>query len=186
MYKTQSLTKYTDDLAARLPAPGGGSAAALSACLGASLLSMVVNFTIGKPKYARYEKYLKASLKTSESLRKKFLRLVDLDVVAYKSNDCRKALSVPLDLAGLCFDAIKLCPGLAEKGNRNLISDVAVAAQFLESAFAAARVNVDINLKMIGDKALSRKLQGQLEKKGRVVRKIRKTTEERVHAIIRG
>ncbi|MFZ2357219.1 MAG: cyclodeaminase/cyclohydrolase family protein, partial [Candidatus Omnitrophota bacterium] len=34
MYKNKTLKKYLDDLAAKLPAPGGGSAAALNAALG--------------------------------------------------------------------------------------------------------------------------------------------------------
>lgn len=46
-YKTQSLEKYLNDLSAKLSAPGGGSAAALNAALGASLISMVINFTLG-------------------------------------------------------------------------------------------------------------------------------------------
>ena len=78
-YKNQNLTKYLDDLSARLPAPGGGSAAALNAAMGASLISMVVNFTLGKPKYAAFEEELKDILAKSEKLRKDFLDLVDLD-----------------------------------------------------------------------------------------------------------
>ena len=50
MYNDSSLKQYLNDLAAKLPAPGGGSAAALTAALGASLISMVLNFTIGKTK----------------------------------------------------------------------------------------------------------------------------------------
>ena len=186
MYISKSLKRYSDDLAGRLPAPGGGSAAALSACLGVSLISMVVNFTIGKPKYARYQKYLKATLGQSEKLRKRLLGLVDADVAAYKSKDLKRSLGVPLEAARLCFDAAKLCPGLIEKGNRNLISDVAVAAQLLESAFAAARANVDINLKFLGDKKLTNALGKELSAKGRMTRKIRAVTEERVNEIIRG
>ena len=55
MYVNKSLKKYLDDLTAKLPAPGGGSAAALVAALGAALIGMVINFTLGKPKYARYQ-----------------------------------------------------------------------------------------------------------------------------------
>lgn len=81
-YRNHTLKRYLDDLAAKLPAPGGGSAAALGAALGAALVSMVVNFTIGKPRYAQYDKELKAILGRSEKLREEFLRLVDLDVDA--------------------------------------------------------------------------------------------------------
>ena len=90
-YKESTLTKYLDDLAAKLSAPGGGSAAALTAAMGASLISMVVNFTLGKPKYAQYENELKATLEGSERLREEFLNLVDLDVNAYKSKNIRDA-----------------------------------------------------------------------------------------------
>ena len=71
-YKNQSLTKYLNDLAARLPAPGGGSAAALNAALAVSLVSMVVNFTLGKPKYFAFELSLKKTLAKSEKLKNNF------------------------------------------------------------------------------------------------------------------
>ena len=88
-YKDESLKKYLDDLAARLPAPGGGSAAAFNAAIGAALISMVVNFTLGKPRYAEYENELKKMLEKSERLREEFLNLADLDVTAYKSKNIK-------------------------------------------------------------------------------------------------
>lgn len=184
-YRFNSLKKYSDDLAAKLPAPGGGSAAALTASVGVSLISMVINFTIGKPRYARYEKYLRGALNKSEKLRNRFLQLVDLDAVAYKSKNIKKALIVPLEVARLCFEGIKLCPELIRKGNVNLISDVGVAAVFLEAAFASAVFNVDINLKYLKDKKLSKALRKELNKKERLIKRIRLQTEEKVNGIIR-
>jgi formiminotetrahydrofolate cyclodeaminase len=186
MYKDESLKKYLDDLAAKLPAPGGGSAAALTAALGVSLLSMVVNFTLGKPKYAKYEDDLKVILLQSEKLRGEFLNLVDLDVQAYKSKDLRNALDIPFMLARLCFEGIKLCLPLIKKGNINLISDVAVAAILLESAFASAYFNVEINLKSIADKMLTQKIRKELTQKAKTIKRIRLETEVRVGKIIRG
>ena len=55
MYNEKPLRDYLNDLAARRPAPGGGSAAALSAAIGASLMSMVANYTAGNPKYKEGE-----------------------------------------------------------------------------------------------------------------------------------
>lgn len=186
MYKDSSLKQYLDDLAARLAAPGGGSAAAMNAALGASLISMVVNFTLGKPKYAEYERELKGMLEISEKLRNEFLNLVDMDVTAYQSKDMRNALNVPFMVARLCFEAIKLCPELVKKGNVNLISDVQVAAELLESAFSAAAANVDINLKLINDKQLAKTVRKELDGKAKMVRKIRAHTEEKIGKIIRG
>jgi len=186
MYKDGSLKKYLDDLAAKLPAPGGGSAAALTAGLGAALISMVVNFTIGKPKYAGYEKELKGILQKSEKLREEFLRLTDLDVVAYQSRNSRDALNTPFMVARLCYEGIKLCPSLIKKGNVNLISDVAVAAILLESGFASAYFNVEINLKTLEDKKLAREIRKELTQKSKFTKKIRLAMEERVGKIIRG
>ncbi len=185
-YKNQNLTKYLDDLAGKLPAPGGGSAAAVSAAMGASLISMVVNFTLGKPKYVAFQAELEEVFSKSERLRKDFLHLVDLDVVAYQSKDIRKAIDVPLMLARLCSQAAKLCLILIKKGNINLISDVAVAAILLESAFSSARFNIDINLKTLGDKKLNRGITKELNKLAKIIQKIRLNTEASVGTIIRG
>lgn len=186
MYKDSSLKKYLDDLAAKLPAPGGGSASALTATLGTALLSMVANFTIGKPKYAQYEEDLKAILEKSEKLRSEFLNLVDLDVVAYKSKNIRDCLDVPFMICRLCHEAIKLCPHLLKKGNVNLVSDVGVAAVLLESAFASAYFNVDINLKNFTDKELAKAMKKELDIKEKNIKKIRLEMEAKVGEIIRG
>ncbi len=185
-YKNQTIVKYLDDLSAKLAAPGGGSAAALNAAMGASLISMVVNFTLGKPKYTVFDPELKVILAKSEKLRNDFLGLVDLDVVAYESKDIRKALDVPLMLARLCCEAAKLCPPLIKKGNVNLISDVAVAAVFFESAFVSACFNVEINLKSLGQKKLAQGIKKELNQKNKIIRKIRKNTEVGVGKVIRG
>jgi formiminotetrahydrofolate cyclodeaminase len=86
----------------------------------------------------------------------------------------------------LCFEGIKLCPELITKGNVNLISDVAVAAIMLESAFASGRFNVEINLKSLADKNLTRDIRKELIQKEKQIRKIRLQTEEKVGKIIRG
>jgi len=186
MYRDESLKKYLDDLAARLPAPGGGSAAAMNAALGASLISMVVNFTLGKPKYAQYENELKVILEKSEKLRNEFLNLVDADVVVYQSKNLRDALNIPFMVCRLCFEGMKLCPALIGKGNVNLISDVAVAAVLLEAAFVSAYFNVEINLKSLDDKELARSIRKELTEKGKTIKRIRLQTEDKVGKIIRG
>jgi formiminotetrahydrofolate cyclodeaminase len=185
-YKGKTLKKYLDDLAAKLPAPGGGSAAALTASLGASLISMVVNFTLGKTKYVKYEKELKSILSKSEKLREEFLNLLDLDVQAYQSKNIRDALNVPFMVCRLCFEGIKLCPTLIKKGNINLISDVAVAAVLLEAAFTCAYFNVEINLKSLTDKTFTKKIKKELTPKEKIIRRIRLETEVKVGKIIRG
>ena len=183
-YKNESLSKYLDDLNAKLPAPGGGSAAALTGAMAASLLGMVLNFTLGKPKYAPHESELKEILKKCTELRLKFLELVDLDVQAYSSKNLRDALNIPFMTARLACEGIKFCLPLITKGNANLISDVAVAAVFFEAAFVSARFNVDINLKTFEDKELGENIRKELAQKEKLVKRIRATTEARVGKII--
>jgi formiminotetrahydrofolate cyclodeaminase len=186
MYCDKSIKEYLNDLAARMPAPGGGSAAALNAAMGAALISMSVNFTLGKPKYIEYEAELKDMLDKSEKLREQFLSMVDSDVVAYASKNIRDALDVPFMLCRLCFESIKLCPPLIKKGNLNLAGDMAVAAVMLESAFVSASFNVDANLKALGDRELARTIKKELIHKERLIRKVRHQMEVKVGKIIRG
>lgn len=186
MYKDSPIKEYLNDLAAKLPAPGGGSASALTAALAVALISMVANFTIGKPKYKQYEEEIKSILEKSEKLRGELLNLVDLDVVAYKSKNIKDCLDVPFMICRLCGEAIKLCPPLLQKGNVNLISDVGVAAVLLESAFVSAYFNVDINLKAFTDKELARDMKKELDERGENIRKIRSEMEAKVGEIIRG
>lgn len=186
MYKDSTLKDYLDELAAKLPVPGGGSSAALCAAMAAALVSMVVNFTLGKPKYEKYAERLKEVINKSEFLRKEFLRLVDLDAIAYKSNNMRDAVNVPFMVARLCLEGIKLCPPLLKEGNINLVSDIAVAAVFFESAFVSASFNVKINLKSLGDKKFCAGVRKELSRNNRQISKIRMQVEERVGDIIRG
>lgn len=154
MYKNKPLKKYIDDLAARTPAPGGGSAAAVSGALGCALLSMVANFTVGKEKYKKYEKEIKGILLKCESYRKRFLELVDLDVKTYsayanakdkksKSRAKKESQRIVKEIASLSYKAIQLCFPLAEKGNVYLINDVLAAAELLSAGFNSALVNVE-------------------------------------------
>ena len=166
-YIKDSIQKYLDDLAARRPAPGGGSAAALSAATGAALMSMVANYTVGNPKYKENESRVADILKKSEKYRAELQALVDKDVEAYEKLSAgmkkiakdspeldklyKEAMKPPFDICNITSDALKLCEDLAKYGNKNLITDTAIAAILLEGAFFSAKFNVYINLKYIKD-----------------------------------
>jgi len=174
-YKGERLEKYLDDLAGKLPAPGGGSVVALAGALGVGLLSMVSNFTIGKEKYKRSEEEIKKILKRSEDLRKRLTELVDEDIKVYDrasrayklprrtdkerelrsraiEKACKEALIVPLEVARSCQEGLNLARRLVKIGNVRLVSDVGVSAGLLEAALKGAELNVKINLKAIRDR----------------------------------
>jgi len=167
MYINKSLREYLDDLASKKAAPGGGSAAALSAAIGAGLMSMVANYTTGNPKYKSVDAVMADILVRVTQARQDLESLIDADVNAYEklskavhsapkgSTELEKlykeAARVPLDTCKICADCLKLCKELALKGNKNLVTDTAIAAILLEGAFFSAKYNVYINLKYIKD-----------------------------------
>lgn len=166
IYIEGSINKYLSDLAAKIPAPGGGSVAALAGALGVSLTIMVLNYTIGKEKYKAFETELKDKLDSAKELKDKLTVLIDKDVEVYKkvsltfnSQDgtvkekaLKDAAAVPIRICNHSYQAMKICLEIMDKTNKNLISDIAVAAQLLDAAYHSALYNIKINLKNIKDK----------------------------------
>lgn len=157
-YKNHTLQEYLDALSKKTPAPGGGSAAALTAATGTALISMAANYSLGKSSSKQVENRVTALLKQSEQIRRHLLELVDLDAEAYlnvvkargrsiqiKKRAAKEARDIPRKVCRLCRQAIHLTPYLVENGNSYLVSDVAVAAELLLAAFNAACITVEIN-----------------------------------------
>lgn len=167
MYINKPMKTYLDDLAAKKPVPGGGSAAALSAAIGAGLMSMVCGYTVGNPACKAGQNEVADILVRTENYRLELEALVDEDVNAYgklaeglkafaKDNDkieplYKDAITPPFETCKIASECLKLCKILAECGNKNLITDVAVAAILLEGAFFSAKFNIYINMKHIKD-----------------------------------
>ncbi len=167
MYLDKPMKAYLDDLSARKPAPGGGSASALSASVGTALMEMVANYTVGNVRYKKNEANIADILVKVEKFREELQNLIDEDVTAYAKLaegvkefkkdyaklDClyKDALEIPFRVCRITSECLKLCNSLAKHGNENLITDVAIAAIMLEGAFFSAKFNVYINLKYIKD-----------------------------------
>jgi hypothetical protein len=60
--REQTVGAWLRDLASAAPAPGGGAAAAMNAAVGAALVAMVCNLTIGKAGYAEHEQTMTEAL----------------------------------------------------------------------------------------------------------------------------
>ena len=167
MYINRSLREYLNDLAAKKPAPGGGSASALTAAIGAGLMSMVANYTVGNPKYKAEEKKVADILVRAGEAKTELERLIDADIEAYgKLSKAMKGLAknspeldaaykeaagVPFEICRIAASLLEICKDLAGAGNKNLVTDTAIAAILLEGAFFSAKYNVYVNLKYIKD-----------------------------------
>ncbi|MFH0941352.1 MAG: cyclodeaminase/cyclohydrolase family protein, partial [Candidatus Omnitrophota bacterium] len=123
MYINSPIKKYLKDLAAKTPAPGGGSAAALSSALAASLMCMAAQFTLGKEKYVAFAPRAKKILATSSRMQAKLSALLDEDVSAYKNKDMKKAIQVPAQVCQLSYELMGFAVELLERGNKNLATD---------------------------------------------------------------
>lgn len=153
LLKNHTLDQYLSALSKKEPTPGGGSAAAMTAAMGAGLLAMVTRYSIGKGHPKSVDNKLKRHLTKAEELRKRLTDLVDLDAKAYqgvvkargKSAAVRRvadraAAKVPKEVGQLCFKAVQLAPYLVEKGNKYLLSDVEIAVELLKSAYNSALI----------------------------------------------
>ncbi len=171
-FSSMTLAEFLDQAASDAPVPGGGGIAALAGALGASMASMAANFTVGRPKFAEHDALMRETIAALKEAVARLLAAVDGDAAAFsgisaayrlpKNTDDEKAarkaavdaalaasMRVPLGMTRHCLAAAKLLPPLAEKGNPNLLSDVAVAAILLGAAAEAALVNILVNAKSL-------------------------------------
>ena len=186
MLRDQKIKNFLDTLASKSPTPGGGSVAALTGSMGAALLSMVGNLTIGKKKYIHVEDDIKRLLKRSEILRADFEELMERDTEAFnqfmaimklpketeeQKEERRKkmqialieAANVPLEVARKSLEVLNICQEVANKGNKNVISDAGVGAILAEAALDSAILNVKINLAMIQEEKVKSNLNHEIE-----------------------
>jgi methenyltetrahydrofolate cyclohydrolase len=170
----QPLGSWLDDLASSAPAPGGGAAAAMNAAVGACLIAMVCNLTIGKPRYAAHEEVMTESLALAVGLRDRAVQLAGEDAAAFgavaaayqqpKGTEDEKATrtraiqaalvgaaAVPLRIAAVAAEIIGLASRILEGANPNVISDVGVATASALAAFEGAVLNIEVNLAAMND-----------------------------------
>lgn len=176
-----TLKHYSDVLASNEPAPGGGSTAALSGVMAASLTMMVVNLSVGKKSYEALDEVIKQKFMQDfhkvEGLKQELTHLVDEDTAAFnkfmeamklpKDTDEQKkireekmqqasiyALQIPLKTAEKCLDILKSQETIATYGNKNAVSDVGVGALMALTGLEGAVLNVKINLPGINDEGI--------------------------------
>jgi len=85
MITQHSIDEFLERLAGPDATPGGGSAAAIMGAMGAALVSMVCNVSIGKKGYEAADAEMRAIRTESEALRLRLTAMVAEDVAAFDS-----------------------------------------------------------------------------------------------------
>jgi formiminotetrahydrofolate cyclodeaminase len=169
-----TVRDLTERLASRAPVPGGGSASALAGALGAALVEMVCELTVGKPEYEDVDPVARQIGAAAGELRGAMLAAAEEDAAAYldvvtarrlpretdEERAARKAAigeasvaatEVPLRVVRLASDVLDLAASIASIGNRNAVSDAGAAALLAAAAARGAALNVRINLPSLPD-----------------------------------
>jgi formiminotetrahydrofolate cyclodeaminase len=186
VYIDQPLRYFMDKLASKSPEPGGGSVAALVGSLGAALVSMVSNLTLGKEKYKDVQPQIDALLKESEKLRGEMQDLIQKDTEAYGSlsevykmpknteaekaaraakmqEALKKACQVPFEIGLKSLDVAKLAERAAEIGIVAAVSDAGVAVLLAQACAQSAALNVKINVNSIKDESYNKGTWSRME-----------------------
>ena len=141
--------------------------------MGAALVSMVCNLTIGKTQYRDFEEEFKSVLTKAEELRRDLTKMIEEDVQAFdavmraygmprltKDETATRAQAIQTALKTATFT---LGSVVAEKGNRNVISDAGVAAVAAYAALRSAALNVFTNARAITDRIFAEDQLAELE-----------------------
>ncbi len=178
MLTTLTVGEFAARLASREPAPGGGSAAALSGLLGASLVSMAVGHTRGREDFAAHEEILVARQNDLLALRGELQSLIDRDADAFSAVVAACALpqaggaerqaraaavraamaeaaAVPLLTARACLAVLAIAKEIAGKVAPHVAGDLAIGALACHTGLVGALLNTAANLPGLDDETLA-------------------------------
>jgi formiminotetrahydrofolate cyclodeaminase len=185
------------------PTPGGGSAAALSGAVGASLLAMVAGLPKSRASNDEDASNLSSAGARCTALANELAALIDRDTEAYdlvvaayrrpKETDeekaarsaaiqaaMRAAIDAPLSVMRACDGALEQAGTIARLGNPSASSDVQVGVELLGAGLRGAKLNVDINMGSVKDAAYVQHVRSETE---RLVRQADRHTDASREAV---
>jgi methenyltetrahydrofolate cyclohydrolase len=172
--RDETISDFLEQLAARVPAPGGGATAALHAAQSAALLAMVARYSDG----AKYDAALMDHIiAEADGLRNDAVTLAESDEEAFaavaeayrlpkETAEQKQARSAAVaealagaarpqaDVIRLALLVVSFAEELLRAGNRNMITDVAAAAEAARAGAVTAQLFIEVNLRGMKDPAV--------------------------------
>ncbi|MFD2332787.1 cyclodeaminase/cyclohydrolase family protein [Cohnella sp. GCM10020058] len=172
----RSIRSFVGQAGSAAPTPGGGSVAAVVAALGAAMTSMVGRLSQGD-KFAAIRPQVEETLARMTRLSAECETLMHADIASFdrymgalrlpKATEEEKAqrraalreaavqaTAVPLRLMEQCREGLTHTLQIAEGANKNVLSDLAIAAILLEAAARSALLTAEINFGSLQDAQL--------------------------------
>ena len=171
-FRSQAIENFLDALGSTASIPGGGAAAAELGATACALAEKTARITLANKNYAAVHEEAARWASLFHEARDILLDLMDEDaknfnllMELYKKfkkegkseaeieeamqDIYQKAAEAPAQMATVLADLSELFTEVLHKGNKNLLSDSIMAAQFAMGAIHAAILNVRINLKSV-------------------------------------
>lgn len=171
--RSDTLDRFLWDLAARVPAPGGGATAGVHLAQAAALLGMVARYSDGD-RYTDHADTIVGVRNRADELRVVGMGLAEADAAAFEAvagayrlprdtDEAAQARSeaigralvdagrIPARVIRAAEQVVELAERLRPVGNRQVITDVGAAADAARAAASTARLNVETNLAGITD-----------------------------------
>lgn len=163
-----ALAQYLSDLAAKIPAPGGGAVAALHAAQAAALVAMVARYTT-RAKDAENRPVVDRIIEAADAARERALALADADAAAFTAVGAAyklpkdtpqelaartaainaaliEAARVPAAVVDEADEVLSLAAELLPIGNPNVVTDIGAAADACRAAATSSQLNIEINV----------------------------------------
>lgn len=169
--RDQSVAAYVEAVASTAAVPGGGSAAALAASMGAALVSMVAKLSARKARQEEHRAALNEAVPELDQLADRLLDLSQEDIDAYRAViEARKshqeegalerayerAAQIPLATAEAAARALALASEVSQHAWEMVASDLSTANRLLQAGLDGALANVAVNLPELKGEAAAR------------------------------
>ena len=169
-----SVRQFIEEITSRSSAPGGGSASAAIAAMGAGLGSMAAKLTLGVRKFEDVDEKMRRIIPVLHDAANALIPMIDADTNAFKDyvkalglpkenletrkfrerkmqQGLKKAIEIPLSTMKIADKAWDAMIQVAKYGNIASKSDIEVGARALETGIWGAYKNVMINMQGVKD-----------------------------------